>query len=1430
MKKIFKGHSPWGFLGFRQENQELPWYLTGYTPVKKIHKAASVGDITQVQRMLEFGDVNVNITDRKKRTALHYACAHGQSEMVNLLLWYDCNIEARDRDESTALIKATQRQHKECVKILLENGADPNAIDANHNAALHYAVYNNSISIAATLLAFNADTEIKTKNGYTPLILAVIENKQEMVELLLQAAANINALDNFKRSALMHAMRAQSKNMISLLLQQGADTSLGNVYRATAQRHTDFETFQVFSQGPSSNNLEPTTGEGRHNFDIKDDCIPCTYPTQDNKERMAQLPAKEEESIDTVDKLGSLAHEFRNPKPTTEEDEHSFNSKTSVAQSPMLTESSLWIGYPADWPEPVKFSRQPAVYNPIEWREDMESRSVPLQENQHPAAVLSGKEANVQTPERPARVSKEPGATDSDPTEKENAKDELVSLLAPLEENKPQMKEFSVAEAAKFQTDVKLDGQSVLEYEENGLKTCQESNLEAAESSKSCSILRFFTKPDRSDAEPTARKDEYNFDTKAKDKLEKHSLPQRASQHPGKQTSAPPLQLQEQGQEPEMSTSSDGENMAKHSRSAKGQVLRGALIGDKLKGKDALQLVVNKLSQKVGDVCEPVKSYVHQEEERSRDDCTGKPPLRLASPKLAGDVLDCEDRDGAAALVSEAPQTFPEQKEGGLGNVFPCPWSSQVVENSGQSISKFPLRKNKLDYEGNKFEIEESLHICKEKSSKNTESKKIRCRCPEVCLGEKQEGCEFKSKLKKSTEPKHMDWPLDIRYMPKFSESRGLSDAKERNHVSELKSWGDSTLCDTYKKIKGTQKPLHSCCEAPVHTVGTISATPPGGRTASNFADEDFQDRLSDTEFRILEEEILAWEKVHLENESVCENLPNKYEGFSSDATDLKGKYRENEHTGELDSEVTTQSEQKSLDGSENNQLQSGQSQGVSVSVSTFTCFDTPVSNNISPCLKLTSKVEEMSKQWPSPEVEVSESLCLTVTDCNDNGWIVKRKGGRTKKLFPSEDKDELAKSAPDTCMKEIRKTEREAWTPRQAVITPVFEKSLPEAAGLLLVKDGHHLSKMGQAERRLTKRQVTEKHKAAKKSNPGSHSSMKVMETDAEKEGGIVAADFQMPSCRRPVSVLLKGSRQICGVLPRCSHPSCVLSCGLRKPQSYQIHLPRQNSGSLLKLWDIVHSYERQMELKNSHYELLTRKLENMENMASGIQREQTEINKIKPWLQNKRVDLEELCTLRFPLKQGEKQENAESTFQQKMQLSRKEELCDENAEWTQHPENRTANMDVKVLENGLRQLYKLKEDLETTYYKYLHMVVKLQFMEQELIVIKTEHKKRGHLLKDHTHSEEVLPCRNQMRECATQARDQNNTEDLRDTNEFVTLDQMELRIKNLESQLAMREAQQSLHEGGVLKPEHCYAEESSMMPPLRAELSEQAKQSPRK
>nr|XP_021488335.1 ankyrin repeat domain-containing protein 26-like [Meriones unguiculatus] len=1454
MKKIFKGHSPWGFLGFRHsESQDPPKYLTGYTPVKKIHKAASMGDIIQVQRMLEFGDVNVNVTDRKKRTALHYACAHGQSEMASLLLWYDCNIEARDRDESTALIKATQRQHEECVRILLEKGADPNTVDAYQNAALHYSVYNNNPSIATKLLAFSANIEVKTKNGYTPLILAVLENKQEMVRLLVQSAADVNAQDNCKRSALIHAVRTQSKNMISFLLQQGADASLVDACGATAQSYSVFETVHLPSQDLGGSCPEPTAKEDGHSFDAKQDgCIACSHPIKKNGQRVAELPAEEEENVGAVDQLESFTHKPSIPESTVEDEE----TKPPAVQSPILTESNLWIGYPADWPEPVKFSRQPAVYNPVEWREDMEAQSIPLEEDKQQGAVLSGKEANVQSHEQELRISEEPGSNVPDLPAKENEKDKVVSRLAPLEEDKAQMKEFSVTEAAKLHTDAKLERQGVLEYEEKGLEICQDSNLEAAESTESYSVVRFSTKPDLGDPEPTTRKDEYNFDTKDRDSSEKQPPASRSPDPPAKQSSPPPLPLQEGSPEPEKSATSDEEDASGHSRSAKGQVLATVpLEGEELEFKETVQLVLKKLTQEAGETCEGVKTNAHHEDEPPRDDATGRARLKPVSPKLACEMLDCGDGDVSAALVSGALWTFPRQKEGGLGKAVPSPPSPQIMENGGQSIAKFPLLKNKFDGENNTSEWEELLHKSKKKSSKTAESRRMRGRCPEGGTGEQQEGPELKSPVQRAAKASRADGQWEPAPPRRPGKARAPADARERNPGGDARGWADSVLLagDSHKRGKGARdlslRPLarHSGSRG---AVAPARAAPPAGRAASAFEDEALRDELSDHEFRILEEEILAWEKVHLENESVSESLLNKCEGILSDATDQQQQYPEMGQAGEVDSEVTSQPEQKSPDSSEDSQLPDTvlleicpQTQNTTAKPATTVqplsgkenkqigappghlgemsedpevsekwdgepapghadgpSVNTPekdrLGNNGEPSersleLQRTArdvfesicpeeeplpgndragtqlKVEEM-RTWPSLESEVSENLCL------DNSLIFKRKGGRTGKPLPTEEKDELARSVPDTCVKEAKKSERETWMLREPVTTPVFEKFPPEDDGLLRVKGGPHLTELDQVERRLTKKQAKEKH-----------------ETETHVN------EMEDANCGSQPSLTASGS----------------------------------GSSSLWKLWDMTHSYERLIELKNSHYELLTKKLEKMENKAGGVQREQTEIKKIKSWLQHKEMEWEELCTWRFPLKQDEKQENAEFLFQQKkMQLKREKEQHGEKVDWTQPPGIRTMVGEEKAVENDLRQLHNLKENWDTTYYKYLHMVVKFQFIEQELIAIKTEQKKCGRLLKNQEHlEEEVLHFRRWMRENATQARDQNNIESLRYTNDATALRQMDLRIRSLESQLATRGSQHRLHRGLLEDAQH-RAEEQSVTQPLRTELGKQAQRSPRK
>ncbi|XP_040611266.1 ankyrin repeat domain-containing protein 26-like isoform X3 [Mesocricetus auratus] len=188
------------FFGQRQSSEastsQRPWFqnrasspcstthLPKYKARGKYHKAASLGDVAKVQFRLETWRNGANDRDRKNRTPLHYACAHGHPDVVTLLLQWNCDIELRDSYNSTALIKAAQYGHEACLTILLEHGADPNAIDNNGSAALHYAVYRECISMVTILLEYKADTSITNKDGVSPLILAQQGSNESLIKLL----------------------------------------------------------------------------------------------------------------------------------------------------------------------------------------------------------------------------------------------------------------------------------------------------------------------------------------------------------------------------------------------------------------------------------------------------------------------------------------------------------------------------------------------------------------------------------------------------------------------------------------------------------------------------------------------------------------------------------------------------------------------------------------------------------------------------------------------------------------------------------------------------------------------------------------------------------------------------------------------------------------------------------------------------------------------------------------------------------------------------------------------------------------------------------------------------------------------------------------------------------------------------------------------
>ncbi|XP_020920535.1 ankyrin repeat domain-containing protein 26 isoform X7 [Sus scrofa] len=208
MKKIFgfgskKGESPLGSSTSpgregRNRSNSHPGYHIRDKDLGKIHKAASVGNVARVQQILLLRKNGLNDRDKMNRTALHLACANGHPAVVTLLVERKCQLNLCDNENRTALIKAVQCQEEECASILLEHGADPNLADLSGNTALHYAAFGQNISIAAKLLSYNADIEARNKDDLTPLLLAVRENKQQMVDFLAEKEANTHVVDKIK--------------------------------------------------------------------------------------------------------------------------------------------------------------------------------------------------------------------------------------------------------------------------------------------------------------------------------------------------------------------------------------------------------------------------------------------------------------------------------------------------------------------------------------------------------------------------------------------------------------------------------------------------------------------------------------------------------------------------------------------------------------------------------------------------------------------------------------------------------------------------------------------------------------------------------------------------------------------------------------------------------------------------------------------------------------------------------------------------------------------------------------------------------------------------------------------------------------------------------------------------------------------------------
>ncbi|XP_008062729.1 ankyrin repeat domain-containing protein 26 isoform X2 [Carlito syrichta] len=311
-------------------------------------------------------------------------------------------------------------------------------------------------------------------------------------------------------------------------------------------------------------------------------------------------------------------------------------------------------------------------------------------------------------------------------------------------------------------------------------------------------------------------------------------------------------------------------------------------------------------------------------------------------------------------------------------------------------------------------------------------------------------------------------------------------------------------------------------------------------------------------------------------------------------------------------------------------------------------------------------QVEEERKKHRNNETEVSENLYDRAADGDDDGLIQQRKSGRTgNQPFPMKENEECD-SGSALHMKEVKKNDNEKWTSKESRITSVFEKATL-LTGSLQVDDDSSLNEIDEPEGRPPK-------KTSDENNEEKNQKYSMDDFDDLTQSSETASeDCELPSSNYKNLMLL----------------------------IEQLGTEYKDSVSLLKIQDAVLSCERLIELKKNHCELLTVKLKKMENKVSVLQKELSETKEIKSQLEHQKVEWErEHCTLRFALKQEEeKRRNADMLYEKiREQLRRKEEQFGKEIEIKQQLELnlRSLDMELRTVRSNLNQVVQERNDTQ--------------------------------------------------------------------------------------------------------------------------------------
>lgn len=149
-----------------------------------LHEAALDGNLAYIQ-LYNFAGGCQDVVDAKGRTALHLACATGQTEAASLLLEGRASIDSMDQGSSTPLHWACRYGQTLNVRLLLEANASPAATNALGDTPMHEAAAVGQVDPLHWLILARANPHHRNRESKSPAETAAARGWGH-VEMLLR--------------------------------------------------------------------------------------------------------------------------------------------------------------------------------------------------------------------------------------------------------------------------------------------------------------------------------------------------------------------------------------------------------------------------------------------------------------------------------------------------------------------------------------------------------------------------------------------------------------------------------------------------------------------------------------------------------------------------------------------------------------------------------------------------------------------------------------------------------------------------------------------------------------------------------------------------------------------------------------------------------------------------------------------------------------------------------------------------------------------------------------------------------------------------------------------------------------------------------------------------------------------------------------------